>query len=361
MNFAMLNREPCQTGCSRGGPLEARIRKKRILKDRELVQMQESVPPRADVHVGQKIPRVLLQTFKDNLVGLPVAQNTQKLLDRNPEYSYMLYTDERAASLIRDVFPPCVHAALLMLETGAAKGDLIRYCLLYAHGGVYLDMDSTCTTPLRDLIGKEDEFFIGLEPDMASPVNWAMAYKPYHPYVASLIRECVRRVLRKSEGHIFDATGPNLYSDVLIHILSGALLKRTKATLAQRMQIVESNTRGMPGKVSVTQGTSPWRYRFSGYDEKYLYGDDSRYRSKTHPTPHLYTTDSRVVSEPVVARAMDSLDVFFRGSEDVQHAQGVADSGKQDQVSAQDLQRVRVVEGDVNVATFLPTALNGPN
>lgn len=254
-------------------------------------EVQSRVPPREAAEVEQKIPRLILQTFRDNLVGPKVARNIRNLLETNPCYEYRLYTDEEAAELLRGSFPRAVSEALESLRSGAAKGDLIRYCLLYKIGGVYLDLDSTFGKALDELVEPQVSCYIGLEPDRASPVQWAMMFACGHPLLKELIKECVKRVLLRSHGHIFDATGPNLYSDVLIKYLSGLDLSRTKNTEEQRRLIVSG---GMEGTEFVpTQGDHPWKYTFRGYSRDQLYTTrDQRYNSNEKFTYRLYHTDA---------------------------------------------------------------------
>ena len=250
-------------------------------------EVPKKVGPREEPAYSQKIPFILLQTFRDNKVGPKVKRSIENLLHYNPEYRYLLVTDEDADKLLATEFPPAVHLALRCLQAGAAKGDLIRYCLLFLYGGVYLDMDSSFGVPLRELIDPDSDLYIGLEPDGASPVNWAMMFTPRHPLVRRVLRECVRRVLKREYTHIFDATGPNLYSDVLVHYLSGKTLKRTRSTLNERRQIVAGGISG--GKFVPTQGEHPWRYTFRGYSEDQLYTEETkRYCARSKVTYRLY-------------------------------------------------------------------------
>ena len=254
----------------------------------------------------QKIPFRIMQTFRCAKVGPKVKRNVQNLLRFNAEYSYLLVTDEDAVRLIDENFPLAVRKAWDFLSAGAAKGDLVRYCMLYHYGGVYLDMDSTFVMPLREIVDRDASFYIGLEPDGASPVNWAMMFVAQHPLVLKLLRECVRRVLTKECKHIFDATGPNLYSDVLVEHMSGKTLRRTRKTLAERREIVSKGIDG--GRMVPTQLSNPWRYTFRGYTQDQLYTDCvKRYCPLSSVTYRLYA-DIPPLAAAKVRKLLDEFD-----------------------------------------------------
>jgi mannosyltransferase OCH1-like enzyme len=46
---------------------------------------------------------------------------------------------------------------------GAAKADIWRYCVLYIHGGVYIDADSALTKDLNNIIKDDDELVLAME------------------------------------------------------------------------------------------------------------------------------------------------------------------------------------------------------
>ncbi len=275
-----------------------------------MTPIKKYVAVREQAESEQQIPRILLQTFKDEYVGPKVHRNIEILLRCNPEYEYRFFTDEDAIHFIQKHFPQAVYAAFQCLRPGAAKGDLIRYCLLWQIGGVYLDMDSTFGKPLRKLVDATSMSYIGLEPDGASPVQWAMMFVPKHPLIGKLIHECVSRVLNRSHEHIFDLTGPNLYSDVLIDYMSGKKLKRVQDTLEQRRKIIQ---KGINGATFVpTQGDHPWQYTFRGYQRDHLYTKENpRYACNEQITYRMF--HSKFIPDKARAeQLLAPLDQFFK-------------------------------------------------
>jgi hypothetical protein len=90
----------------------------------------------------------------------------------------------------------------------AAKSDLLRYLTLYAQGGVYLDIKSTCRQSLDLAVRPEDRFLLmnwglgGEHPELShiaggEYLQWAIVAVPGHPY----LKEVIDRVLRNIDAY----------------------------------------------------------------------------------------------------------------------------------------------------------------
>lgn len=62
----------------------------------------------------------------------------------NPGWEHRLYNSAKAERFIADHYGVGTLAAYLRIgpEYGAARADLLRYLVIYKHGGVYLDLQS---------------------------------------------------------------------------------------------------------------------------------------------------------------------------------------------------------------------------
>jgi mannosyltransferase OCH1-like enzyme len=87
------------------------------------------------------IPLKLFQTW--HTLDLPpnMKQNVKRLQRENPEFEYFLYDDKMCRKFIKEHFHEEVVFAFDKLKPGAYKADLWRYCVLYIHGGIYLDIN----------------------------------------------------------------------------------------------------------------------------------------------------------------------------------------------------------------------------
>jgi mannosyltransferase OCH1-like enzyme len=61
-------------------------------------------------------------------------------INKNPEYQYFLWNEDNIDSLFLD-FP--IYRIIYDIETTyCGKSDILRYLILYIHGGIYIDADS---------------------------------------------------------------------------------------------------------------------------------------------------------------------------------------------------------------------------
>lgn len=119
----------------------------RLTKDPTWVVLQKPADGTpADSH---KVPHVILQTYHDiRTIPSKVAENLERYA---PNYERRIYNDADAKAFLESYFVPEVYKAFRALTRGPHKADLLRYCLLYVHGGVYLDIKTELVRPLDGL------------------------------------------------------------------------------------------------------------------------------------------------------------------------------------------------------------------
>ena len=62
------------------------------------------------------------------------------MISLNKEWEWKFYDDDNIQTWMRQHFSGHVCEMYNSIQVGAAKADLWRYCVLYIHGGVYLDI-----------------------------------------------------------------------------------------------------------------------------------------------------------------------------------------------------------------------------
>lgn len=101
---------------------------------------------------------------KDVFFRLPLAfrENIDKLKKNNPNYRYRLFSDIEAKQFILQYYGEKILYYYQRIDDTylAAKADFLRYLLLYAFGGVYLDLKSSIEFPLSKTLRKEDRFLV---------------------------------------------------------------------------------------------------------------------------------------------------------------------------------------------------------
>ena len=104
------------------------------------------------------IPKKIFQSWKTKDLQGKMKENVEKIKSLNPEYEHYLYDDDDCREFLLKYFGKFYLEAFDTLIPGAFKCDFWRYCVLYIHGGVYIDIDMELLVPLKDIIDENDEF-----------------------------------------------------------------------------------------------------------------------------------------------------------------------------------------------------------
>jgi len=245
-----------------------------------------------------KIPRTLVQTFKTNYVGTEVIKCTKRMLNKNKTFNYMFVDDSLGIQTIKENFEPTVLDAFLKLKAGAAKGDFIRYCVMYIYGGIYVDMDSEIITNLERYLNYE---FVILYDGAPNILQWFFMTVPKHPLFKMIIDEMVNRI-HNGEQNIFLATGPTLVSDVVYNIINGTNLVNNTSLVPKDQRTLTYTTKWKTNdllKDGLITAEDPINteidkrlaiFTFKGYRKEYLYTPTNPKYCPTFncPTPGLY-------------------------------------------------------------------------
>ena len=189
-----------------------------------LREMAAHHPATAAVSAHQKIPRIILQTNKDDRIPKDLHAVMHKLIELNPEYEHYFYSDHRIRDFIkrhfenneknRNAFKHSILKSFDDIVPGAFKSDLFRYCFLYIKGGLFLDGDSMAERPLRELFRPEDEFVSAEDNGIGWVYNAFIAAVPEHPLVKRAIEMTIDRIARRDYGeHSLSISGPMLLRD----------------------------------------------------------------------------------------------------------------------------------------------------
>ena len=124
---------------------------------------------------------------------------------------YFFSDQAECREFIQNNFSEDVVQAYDGLIPRAYKADLWRYCVLYKHGGIYIDVKYTLVNPsfnLTNLIEKEHWV---LDADGYGVYNAVMVVKPKNPMLEIAIRTIVENVKNKYRGSSdLEPTGPHL-------------------------------------------------------------------------------------------------------------------------------------------------------
>lgn len=99
--------------------------------------------------------KVIHITYK-NIEKLETVKN--QWLTLNPNYRVELYDDNRCTQFLTENFGKTYSDIFNYIKDGPIKSDFFRICILYIHGGVYVDADIRPLVPLDDFIEHDIDF-----------------------------------------------------------------------------------------------------------------------------------------------------------------------------------------------------------
>lgn len=119
-------------------------------------------------------------------------------------------------SFLEDEFGADYAEAFDDLIPGAFKCDLWRYAMLYAHGGVYMDIDLEELIPLDQIISPTDRLVTVVDRKMPEAFKCAiyqafLAVEPRHPIMKMALETSLKNVVQRKPVYkktLFDITGP---------------------------------------------------------------------------------------------------------------------------------------------------------
>ena len=117
------------------------------------------------LRIGKKsskevIPRKVYQTWYSKNLSPTLKKAHETLKKQNPEMTFYLFDDTDCRNFIQKYFDKDVVMAFDSIVPGAFKADLFRYCVLYIHGGVYLDIKYIMTSDSKLVDFLDKEYFV---------------------------------------------------------------------------------------------------------------------------------------------------------------------------------------------------------
>ncbi|MEN3950773.1 glycosyltransferase [Iodidimonas sp. SYSU 1G8] len=203
---------------------------------------------------GDRVPRIIHQTFPDKTLPPALRVIVDALRDGNPGWEHRLYDDRDVAEFIGHAYGPAVLDLFNRLDPsyGAARADLFRYLLMYRMGGVYLDIKSGSHVPLDTVLRPGDRFLLSHWGDRDDGARrhwgshreltalpggefeqWYIACAPGHPFLRAVILRVLRNIecyepLRHGVARkgVLRVTGPIAYSLAIAPLLDRAPHRR---------------------------------------------------------------------------------------------------------------------------------------
>ena len=168
-------------------------------------------------NINEVIPRKIWQTWETHELPPKMKENIDTLKNNHPDFEYNMFDNEERRNFIKDYFPNEIVLAYDALIPGAYKADLWRYCVLYIHGGIYLDVKTQFINgfTLNSLLDKEyiinDGSFTKNNIEYATIYNGIIICKKGNLSLLNAIINIVYNVSTKFMGtSAWKPTGPDL-------------------------------------------------------------------------------------------------------------------------------------------------------
>lgn len=162
----------------------------------------------------RQIPYLIMQTNEKQEIPEKMFEATNTILESNPEYEYVYFTDQGAREFLQKYFDQRLVDAYDKIIPGAYKADLFRYCFLWIRGGVYIDMGMASLKELDTIIRPDDTFVAPEDNGTNGIYNAFMACTPAHP----IIKEAIVLSIQNIENENYTRTPLGITGPVLLGV-----------------------------------------------------------------------------------------------------------------------------------------------
>ena len=150
------------------------------------------------------IPKLCYTYWHSNQLPLSIKNNFISMIRDNPSIKFHLYHEKQAFCFISTHFPDDVAYAFQHLIPKAYKCDLWKYCILYIHGGMYIDMKYTCYGDFRlEELCREEHFVLDRdyhwEYDTYGIYPGIICVKPH----SEVLKQCIDRIVENVRKGVF--------------------------------------------------------------------------------------------------------------------------------------------------------------
>lgn len=138
------------------------------------------------------IPKVIYMS-----TAIPLEKVPDLLKNWADGYEVCIYNDESCRSFLKHFWGEETLKRFDSMKKGAHKMDLWRYCMLYLHGGIYLDIKTVPTQKLDDIFVQHDMWYTCLSA-MRGCYQGIIAT----PKGNDILLDCIRMVMETSNKQL---------------------------------------------------------------------------------------------------------------------------------------------------------------
>ena len=114
------------------------------------------------------IPKIIHQTYHSLNFSPEIQESVDSLKSLNPEWEYRFYDDAAIEDFIGKNYYPEILGFYKKINPyyGAARADFFRYLLIYKVGGIYLDIKSSASLVLDEVVENKDKYVLAYWPNL---------------------------------------------------------------------------------------------------------------------------------------------------------------------------------------------------
>lgn len=216
------------------------------------------------------IPKYVIRTgSKQHVQNRLIKAADQKLKQNNPDWTFLQFDDEACDEFMSLHFNGEIYSAYqkINVQYGVARADLFRYCAMYVHGGIYLDIKSTAALKLDSISLKSDKYLLsqwdnrpgemhhnwGIHPELklipgGEFQQWFIATTPNNPILKAVIEQVCRNIFsfpnstanQSGKNAVLQLTGPIPYTLAIASMISKRII-----TNGQDFRYISSQEKGL--------------------------------------------------------------------------------------------------------------------
>ena len=137
-------------------------------------------------------PKKIIQTYHAiDKIPKVVHTNLEKYAS---DYEHIIFSDEMCINFLREHYGNIFVDKFNYFEQGAFKADLFRYCYLYKHGGLYLDIKTILIKSLDEVFTDRTKCY-SVKSSVPQTIYQGVIASPPHNVIFSEVIDYVMKVL----------------------------------------------------------------------------------------------------------------------------------------------------------------------
>jgi len=164
-------------------------------------------------NIGETVPKKIFQTWHTKDLPPKMKENIEYIKKIHPDFEHQLFDNDDCRNFISNYFDSSVVDAFDMLIPQAFRSDLWRYCVLYIHGGIYMDVKLRTTEKFTLHQFLDKEYFVRDLPhlNICGVYNGILICKSKNPLFLQAINKIVENVNNRFYGNVsLEVTGPHM-------------------------------------------------------------------------------------------------------------------------------------------------------